>query len=674
MVQYFRNYIVRPAGSLSAASTVDSLSSSFICNINEANTLVPPPYSRAASPEIGFSPHFQQQYMMPRSASQLVCQSVNGGVLMASGTSGNGNGQFELNTNPNGNGQYNYNNGRSAHYGPVSSQMNASAMGRLNGVGSTANERLSHYNGNHREFETDLSYDINGGSGNSNSAGSGGVGSGVAGDAEERTNGDHVNANVINNSNSSTDLRALPNSSGFAQSQSDQQFRYITNSNSSISDIFVNNSCAAGIGGNAFNRQQQRSEDSSLTESISGAGAVVHPQAGGTPVIYSNGCIKPNPLHRVSTNPTHFHVDSSTREPVFYQSNNSLGGISVTVPSGIEFDSTMVRNDNEIRDLQFLRRSLETCCQLLQQQQKVPSGSFAAGDSPLRMNDLAKKYIDDGLLRSYVTSGTCSGVSSLANVGTPSSPPQATSPTGEVKEILDQIRQLQEGVSKYEEDLVFRTATRPMLHHTMSSPAPAVNKCTSPALESGGKLQRIATMPEQQTLAEASNSNRTANSTINNSLANSVQSIPSASSSSVVVAAQSAKITNSKSSLNSNGAGTSTGFTFTSSSKRPSTLQHNKKRFYSSKPPNKALYIPMTATNQLSSGSRCTILKSPVTSVVNSNFFINRNSRPRKGWISRSAPTTPATPLPPSYLGDDSPLLNEHDEDPEGEQIAEMDI
>ncbi|XP_069683338.1 uncharacterized protein [Periplaneta americana] len=50
MVQYFRNYIVRPVGSLSATSTADSLSSSFLCNAaNEANTVVPPPYSCAGS-------------------------------------------------------------------------------------------------------------------------------------------------------------------------------------------------------------------------------------------------------------------------------------------------------------------------------------------------------------------------------------------------------------------------------------------------------------------------------------------------------------------------------------------------------------------------------------------------------------------------------------------------
>lgn len=68
MVQYFRNYIVRPVGSLSAASTVDSLSSSFIRN--EANTLVPPPYSRATSPDLSLSLH---NYAIPRSSSQQAC-------------------------------------------------------------------------------------------------------------------------------------------------------------------------------------------------------------------------------------------------------------------------------------------------------------------------------------------------------------------------------------------------------------------------------------------------------------------------------------------------------------------------------------------------------------------------------------------------------------------------
>ncbi|GLG95187.1 Uncharacterized protein GBIM_02224 [Gryllus bimaculatus] len=79
MVQYFRNYIVRPivqnnkgncseiaalqegiwlvAGSLSGASTVDSLSSGFLCSAaNEANSMVPPPYSCTGSlDEFGLS-------------------------------------------------------------------------------------------------------------------------------------------------------------------------------------------------------------------------------------------------------------------------------------------------------------------------------------------------------------------------------------------------------------------------------------------------------------------------------------------------------------------------------------------------------------------------------------------------------------------------------------------
>ncbi|KAJ6638159.1 hypothetical protein Bhyg_10892 [Pseudolycoriella hygida] len=74
MVQYFRNYIVRPVGSLSATSTVDSLSSSCICIANESNTLVPPPYSRAASPDLSLTTH---SYGIPRSASQQGCSLEN---------------------------------------------------------------------------------------------------------------------------------------------------------------------------------------------------------------------------------------------------------------------------------------------------------------------------------------------------------------------------------------------------------------------------------------------------------------------------------------------------------------------------------------------------------------------------------------------------------------------
>ncbi|XP_053625725.1 uncharacterized protein LOC128683793 isoform X2 [Plodia interpunctella] len=50
MVQYFRNYVIHAPGSLSAASTAESLNSSYLCNAaNDANTIVPPPYSCASN-------------------------------------------------------------------------------------------------------------------------------------------------------------------------------------------------------------------------------------------------------------------------------------------------------------------------------------------------------------------------------------------------------------------------------------------------------------------------------------------------------------------------------------------------------------------------------------------------------------------------------------------------
>lgn len=90
MVQYFRNYIVRPVGSLSATSTVDSLSSSFICNANEANTLIPPPYSRAGSP----LPMSVQDYggQVPRSASQQMEQMQRQRTVPVLVTNGNADG------------------------------------------------------------------------------------------------------------------------------------------------------------------------------------------------------------------------------------------------------------------------------------------------------------------------------------------------------------------------------------------------------------------------------------------------------------------------------------------------------------------------------------------------------------------------------------------------------
>ncbi|XP_017852072.1 uncharacterized protein LOC108606461 isoform X2 [Drosophila busckii] len=434
MVQYFRNYIVRPAGSLSAASTVDSLSSSFICHANEANTLVPPPYSRAASPELGMHTlqlGATQYHGLPRSASQLVeteyqpRQALQAHYAIAPGSA-------------------------TPHY---STRLHASHSGHCSPADSME-------------------------------AGGGG--------------------------------------GAFLQSQSDQHFRYMGNSSSSLSDIFVNNSCVAGLSGAGAGGGTGVGvgAGAAAVDGASQAASLCSLQT--QPVIYSHGSIQPNPLH-----------------------------------------------------------SLENCCQLA----ATAGVGVAVAPAPN-------------------SASTVSGVSSLANVGTPGSPPQATSPTGEVREILDQIRQLQAGVSY--EQLLLNGGAKPRLQHTLSTP-----------------------MPQQQQQQQSASSTSA-----------------STSASSFAAAAAAAAAAGSKS-----------------------------KKFYAPpKPPNKALYIPMAAL-ATPAAQRC-VLKSPVSSVVSgASFFVNRGRVARKGWISRSAPTTPGSSLPPNRLGDDSPLLNEHDEDaidesgPEGEQL-----
>lgn len=520
MVQYFRNYIVRPAGSLSGTSTVDSLSSSFICNANEANTLVPPPYSRAASPEIGITSHFQQHFVIPRSASQVVCPSESAThqlrCLQQQGAGGTPNCQQQIMES------VIDGNGVTVHHLQQSNQMRSSES----------------VNFRHSSSHADRPNSI-GGCSSTGGAGTPGGGSGSGGGG-----GGGV---------------------GFITSQSDQHFHYITNSNSSLSDIFVNNSCIAGIGGGG------RTPDAVSTTTTS---QQLQTQAQQTTTI--NQSSSPAPLHRASTNPNQFVERAS---PI-YNSCGSIGGISITVPVARDGDS-------EYRDLNMLRRSLETCCQILQKQQQMPSvANFNNNaESPVAI-ELAKKF-EDGL-RSYVTSTTCSAVSSLANIGTPTSPPQATSPTDEVKEILDQIRQLQMGASLDENALTI---------HIPHAPQPQ----------------------QQQLIADYNSCGASSSST-------------------------------------SSAAVTTTSYPI---SKRPSTLQQSRKKFFSSKP-NKAMYIPMMSSS--GSSARCS-LKSPVSGTS----FLSRG-RGRKGWISRSAPTTPGTGLPPNRLGDDSPLLNEHDEDQEADQ------
>jgi hypothetical protein len=264
-------------------------------------------------------------------------------------------------------------------------------------------------------------------------------------------------------------------------------------------------------------------------------------------------------------------VTAATNSNALYNSCNSIGAASIAAPANSE---------GEYQNLNALRRSLETCCQILQQQKQqqfahnqLPSSSFVTNseDSPINI-ELAKKF--EGLRSSYIGSNTTSNVSSLANLGTPDSPPQATSPTQEVRELLEQIRQLQNisAANSTSEGIVVLNPSQPP-----AQPSPT----------------QTSNMPMR----------------------------------------------------------------------RPSSLI-NKKKFFAKTPSqpssssnNKVMYIPIMSNQS----SMVKSLKSPSTS----NSFLNRG-RGKYNWMSKSAPTTPHTGLPPNFVGDDSPLLlDEHDEDAE---------
>lgn len=269
----------------------------------------------------------------------------------------------------------------------------------------------------------------------------------------------------------------------------------------------------------------------------------------------NNSCDQFN-INLVNENSTNHYTNNNA----VYNSCGSIGRISSTmqIPSSTTSDN--------------LRNSLDQCCQMLyhqnhnnqqlikQKKNHLPCAtSFNSEESTIN-TEMACKF--EGL-RSYVNSNTGSAISSF--LGSPGSPPRATSPTLEVKELLEQIRQLQ-------------------------------NDTTQPSLP-------IQTQIE----------------------------------------------TNYRNSY----AGPSSTTATTTAIKRPSTLIQNqtKKTFFNKS--NKVLYSPISNYPPVSK---------PIKSPIGSNSMLW--GRGRRGLISRSAPTTPGS-LQPNRLGDDSPLLNEHDEENE---------
>lgn len=501
MVQYFRNYIVRPVGSLSATSTVDSLSSSFICNANEANTLVPPPYSRAASPDLPLTMHDYSMSTMPRSASQQAC-SIE---------------QQQL---------------RLHHQQPYRAGTQAS-------LSNGSNNDVEHIPLYRRPFGTPNSdrHEI--------------ASATTAGVINYSRTSDNLNLPCTQIGNSINDLDADNKQQSIAKnvnlngdralsknmnvSHSDQQFRYVlTKSNSNLS---VPNGCDV-----IPNAQMNTSSDNTSTTIAAHHG-------------YENSNCNSN--NTTNENIQYAHGNRNTN--IMYESRRSIdGGSDGTMAAGTNAMIAKLHRESKDLNEQIANRDQH---QLSSMRQQMLSGNFSE-ESPVNA-DILKKY---GTMRSYINSITGSAVSSLANIGSPSSPPQATSPTGEVKELLQKIRQLQEGAGNSHDDDFQRQSD-------------------------------AATYSNDSTDAYDGDESSTSNG---------------------IIAMHSTK-------------------------KRPSTLQQNRRTNHRTR------FFPMSAAKNL---------RSPIGSASILSF-----GRGRKGWISKSAPTTPGTAMPSCFLDDNSPLLNEHDED-----------
>ncbi|KFB38917.1 hypothetical protein ZHAS_00006238 [Anopheles sinensis] len=96
------------------------------------------------------------------------------------------------------------------------------------------------------------------------------------------------------------------------------------------------------------------------------------------------------------------------------------------------------------KDLPALHKSLETCCHVnfLHAVEPVRQLANLAADSEDSIVVGTRKVCTVGLPATSGVSSAGSNVSSLVNLDATGSPPRATSPTAEVRELLEQIRQL----------------------------------------------------------------------------------------------------------------------------------------------------------------------------------------------------------------------------------------
>lgn len=338
MVQCFDNYIVRPIGSLSATSTVDSLSSSFICTANEANEMIPPPYSSAASPDDVSI--WLQNYAIKRSASQQGCMNA-------------------------------------ANYFPVDSQHATRNFPSTNRPMSVPNTNQNHINAHH-QFRASESANF---------------------------------ANLVDG-----ESRIMVH-----QSQ-------IPTSSNSTSTMATTHTGSSGktFGSRGRYQNTMSDDDDDYQPATSGNDLSIANVASG---VSFDTCNQGPSLSQGSPNETMMSLSAAMMDKISYS-----------------------RQTNDHTKLNMIQKQLEKCCEMIhQQQQQIQqtrshfnvTTNFDCG-SPT--SNIEKTMSDNAIMGlSYMNSNPGSTVSSLANLNSPlASPPQATSPTQEVKDLFDQIRQLKD--------------------------------------------------------------------------------------------------------------------------------------------------------------------------------------------------------------------------------------
>ncbi|XP_049290434.1 uncharacterized protein LOC125767665 [Anopheles funestus] len=391
MVQYFRNYIVQPVGSISGTSTVDSLSSSFICNANEANTLVPPPYSRAASPDLTMS---FRNYLMPRSASQQVCLTAfdrtSGGVQAGQVPGSRSQASYQRDDDS-----------LLDHHHLHQQQQQQQCI-------------LS------REQQRDETGPIDGTLVTST-----------------------INHTSISSNNVS--LMECPESERGAGSYHPRKTNYMDHGPSQ-QPMASDNGHRTGSGNtSAPNNDTSGLVHSAVAGSTESFTSLPGPPFDGSPQAHNSNSIHPANRYTGRLDGTSENCDLHMLQANFDQQRNtpvcklccSMGDITAGTPND--------RRIYQAKNLSGLHKSLETCCHVNlhgnREGARLSTLPTTDSDDSILHTDVVRKH-DARMRNSCGVSSVGSNVSSLVNLDASSSPPRATSPTAEVRELLEQIRLL----------------------------------------------------------------------------------------------------------------------------------------------------------------------------------------------------------------------------------------